>query len=202
MFFCVSVCNNYAFNFNIPMPLHMIFRAGSLIANMVMGMLILKKRYVPLKMASILMITLGIIICTLESGKEVKATDPKDVNSNPEIDYFWWVIGIMLLTVALFLSARMGIYQEVGTNNSSLWVVKLKLIPLFQGFVHTSRKTSQGSSLLHPSDATAWFLASLLRHLLSLVASFRKSCHILHGHWGPQHHHVLGGKYVDTVRLY
>lgn len=27
MFFIVSVCNNYAFDFNIPMPLHMIFRA-------------------------------------------------------------------------------------------------------------------------------------------------------------------------------
>ena len=27
MFFVSSVLNNYAFNFNIPMPLHMIFRA-------------------------------------------------------------------------------------------------------------------------------------------------------------------------------
>jgi len=113
MFFCASVCNNYAFNFNIPMPLHMIFRAGSLIANMVMGMLILKKRYTPLKMLSIVMITLGIIVCTLESGKEVKATDPKEVNSDPDTAYFWWVVGIILLTVALFVSARMGIYQEV-----------------------------------------------------------------------------------------
>lgn len=29
MFFITSVCNNYAFDFNIPMPLHMIFRAVS-----------------------------------------------------------------------------------------------------------------------------------------------------------------------------
>lgn len=27
--------------------------------------------------------------------------------------FFWWAIGISLLTVALFISARMGIYQEV-----------------------------------------------------------------------------------------
>lgn len=26
---------------------------------------------------------------------------------------FWWAVGIALLTVALFMSARMGIYQEV-----------------------------------------------------------------------------------------
>lgn len=29
MFFIANVCNNYAFDFNIPMPLHMIFRAVS-----------------------------------------------------------------------------------------------------------------------------------------------------------------------------
>lgn len=31
MFFVANVCNNYAFDFNIPMPLHMIFRAASII---------------------------------------------------------------------------------------------------------------------------------------------------------------------------
>lgn len=75
MFFTVSVINNYALNFNIAMPLHMIFRSvridafhprcqmfliitdlrgwpaflcslqGSLIANMILGIIILKKRY-------------------------------------------------------------------------------------------------------------------------------------------------------------
>lgn len=34
MFFVTSVCNNYAFDFNIPMPLHMIFRAVSLFLNL------------------------------------------------------------------------------------------------------------------------------------------------------------------------
>ena len=40
-FFLVSVTNNYALNFNIPMPLHMIFRAGSLLANMILGVILL-----------------------------------------------------------------------------------------------------------------------------------------------------------------
>lgn len=71
MFFVVSVCNNYAFDFNIPMPLHMIFRAGSLIANMIMGIIILKKRYDLSKYLSVLMITMGIIVCTIVSGANV-----------------------------------------------------------------------------------------------------------------------------------
>ncbi|XP_055858058.1 UDP-xylose and UDP-N-acetylglucosamine transporter [Episyrphus balteatus] len=118
MFFITSVCNNYAFDFNIPMPLHMIFRAGSLIANMIMGILILKKRYDFSKYLSVCMITAGIILCTIVSGSNVKDTsnpDLKDANQ-PESEFsvfFWWSLGITLLTVALFISARMGIYQEV-----------------------------------------------------------------------------------------
>ncbi|RZF37050.1 hypothetical protein LSTR_LSTR012393 [Laodelphax striatellus] len=115
MFFVVNVCNNYAFDFNIPMPLHMIFRAGSLIANMIMGIIILKKVYSFSKYLSVGMITVGIVICTIISSQEVKRTGPPrdDLPVNEAEDFFWWVVGISLLTVALFLSARMGIYQEV-----------------------------------------------------------------------------------------
>lgn len=96
MFFVSSVANNYAFDFNIPMPLHMIFRAvsanhyavirdisvtmtsksnlsfqGSLIANMIMGMVILRKRYPLSKYLSVLLITVGIAVCTIVSGSDI-----------------------------------------------------------------------------------------------------------------------------------
>ena len=108
MFFLVSVSNNYALNFNIPMPLHMIFRAGSLIANMMMGIVLLGKRYTKTKYASVLMITAGILVCTIMSAKSPET-------SSEEGDTLWLALGIFLLTFALFLSARMGIYQEVSS---------------------------------------------------------------------------------------
>lgn len=114
MFFTSSVCNNYAFDFNIPMPLHMIFRAGSLIANMIMGILILHKRYDFSKYLSVFMITLGIVTCTIVSGSNVESTQVNQTGpEDPYQVFFWWTLGITLLTVALFISARMGLYQEV-----------------------------------------------------------------------------------------
>jgi len=117
MYFLVSVSNNYALNFNIPMPLHMIFRAGSLMANMLMGIALLGKRYSITKYLSVLMITLGIAVCTIMSAKsspKVDSTKSDSENaSQAEEDKFWLIIGISLLTFALFMSARMGIYQEV-----------------------------------------------------------------------------------------
>ncbi|XP_056635715.1 UDP-xylose and UDP-N-acetylglucosamine transporter [Diorhabda sublineata] len=125
LFFTTSVVNNWAFAFNIPVPLHMIFRAGSLIANMILGIIVLKKKYTLEKYLSVILITLGIIICTLYSSKskEISCTDcnvgtgdvPEKNTSEEEVStefFFWWMIGIFLLTGALLLSAAMGIFQE------------------------------------------------------------------------------------------
>ncbi|KOB75231.1 UDP-galactose transporter [Operophtera brumata] len=116
-FWTSSVANNYAFDFNISMPLHMIFRAGSLIANMAMGVWILKKRYAPLKYLAIFMISVGICICTIQSSGDVKAPRETHEDAAEEarlqfIDWLWWCLGIAILTFALFVSARLGIFQE------------------------------------------------------------------------------------------
>ncbi|XP_038667735.1 UDP-xylose and UDP-N-acetylglucosamine transporter isoform X1 [Scyliorhinus canicula] len=112
MFFVVSMVNNYALNFNIPMPLHMIFRSGSLIASMVLGIIILKKRYTVAKYISIVLISLGIFICTFMSAKQVSSrTDTSDDDSY--YVFLQWLMGIAMLTFALFMSARMGLFQEM-----------------------------------------------------------------------------------------
>lgn len=139
MYFLVSVTNNYALSYHIPMPLHMIFRAGSLMVNMLMGMVLLGKRYKTVKYVSVIMITFGIATCTvmsatsrvsLKTGKAV-FTEPINVNDTEtateevkklnqalekeaeSVRLNQLLVGIGLLTFALFLSARMGIYQEV-----------------------------------------------------------------------------------------
>ncbi|XP_054631635.1 UDP-xylose and UDP-N-acetylglucosamine transporter [Dunckerocampus dactyliophorus] len=111
MFFTVSVVNNYALNFNIAMPLHMIFRSGSLIANMVLGVVILKKRYSPSKYLSIALVSCGIFICTVMSAKQVNVASEgsEEQGFYPVIR---WLVGIAMLTFALLMSARMGIFQE------------------------------------------------------------------------------------------
>ena len=143
MFFLVSVSNNYALNFNIPMPLHMIFRAGSLIANMMMGIVIMGKRYTTTKYLSVLMITAGILVCTIMSAKAPQT-------SSQDEDVLWLAVGILLLTFALFLSARMGIYQEVRSGQECDG--PQCCVP---GHLRQVRQTSQGGSLLYSRLASA-----------------------------------------------
>ena len=129
MYFMVSVTNNYALSYHVPMPLHMIFRAGSLMANMLMGMVLLGRRYTTTKYVSVLMITIGIATCTvmsatsrvsLKTGKAVfseegdkeaveellAALEAEQSERLKEL-----MFGIGLLIFAMLLSARMGIYQ-------------------------------------------------------------------------------------------
>lgn len=89
------------------------------------------------------MISLGIFICTIISGKEVKSTQPiraDSVPTTPWDDLFWWIFGIALLTLALFVSARMGIYQEVlykrygkHANEALYYTVRISIIENIHG---------------------------------------------------------------------
>nr|XP_021145904.1 UDP-xylose and UDP-N-acetylglucosamine transporter isoform X2 [Columba livia] len=111
MFFTVSVVNNYALNLNIAMPLHMIFRSGSLIASMALGVIILKKRYSVSKYTSIALVSLGIFTCTFMSAKQVASDSSLNEEDGLQV-FLWWLLGIAALTFALLMSARMGIFQE------------------------------------------------------------------------------------------
>ena len=96
MFFVSNCANNYALNLNISMPLNLIFRSSTLMANMVLGIIILKKRYDITKYVSVIMLTAGIILCTFASGMNL-AEDPLD-DKESFSSFFWWVLGVAVIT--------------------------------------------------------------------------------------------------------
>lgn len=102
LYFIVNVINNASFKFNIAMPLYMIFKSGSLAASLMTEKLVLGRTHSRLKHLAVFLITVGIMMYTYASSKQV-----------PEhISIFDWIAGVILLSTSLVLSARMGIYQE------------------------------------------------------------------------------------------
>jgi len=55
----VNVINNWAFSFKVPLTLHIVFRAGSLVTNLLLSRLILKRQFSKSKYISVATITLG-----------------------------------------------------------------------------------------------------------------------------------------------
>lgn len=136
IFFLVSVLNNKALGYNISLPFHMIFRSGSLLANMLLGAAILKKRYSMSQFASVLLLTVGVFLATTASASQVKQA--KATELEPAIDYTMWMIGVSMLLAALLLSSTLGLYQEwlysfYGKENyrESMFYSHILAIPFF-----------------------------------------------------------------------
>lgn len=61
-----------------------------------------------------MIVTTGIIMCTIESGKTMNCCDdPTMLNEDSlGIQSFQWTLGVGMMICSLILGARMGIFQE------------------------------------------------------------------------------------------
>ena len=105
LFYTTNLFNNMALSYAVDMPTLLIFRSGSLLANMVVSIIVFKRSYSLSKYISVLMVTAGIIVATLASADLKK-------NSADDATFGVWMTGITMLTYALFGSAVMGVFQE------------------------------------------------------------------------------------------
>ena len=113
IFFFVSFINNFAFNFNISQPLHMLFKSSSLITTFLMGFVIGKK-YNFFQGVGVSILTMGILITTFADAGMMKSDLMNGGSQMNQDKYGWWLIGISLLLFALILSTLLGLLQEFG----------------------------------------------------------------------------------------
>ncbi|ORX91430.1 UAA transporter [Basidiobolus meristosporus CBS 931.73] len=107
LFFSLSVMNNLALGYHISVPLHIIFRSAGLMFNMILGWLVLNKRYSAKQIVAVILISIGVTAATLSSADTSKGV------SHDQMNYSDWMIGVSLLLIAIVLSSLLGLYQEV-----------------------------------------------------------------------------------------
>ncbi|RKP15120.1 UAA transporter [Piptocephalis cylindrospora] len=103
----ISLLNNVALGYQIPIPLHIVFRSAGLLVSMLLGALVAKKRYATMQIVSVLAVSAGVILSTLSSSSSTSSK-----GQSKEESYSQYLIGISLLSVALLLSGFLGLYQE------------------------------------------------------------------------------------------
>ena len=123
--------NNQALNFHVPVPLHIIFRSGSLLTSLLMNRLLLGRQYPLKKYLSVLAITAGIIMCTLATASLEKVERAFNLTfdvinwifllqkaeaslslEEAQKHYREWTIGVVMLSTALLISSYLAICQE------------------------------------------------------------------------------------------
>ncbi|KAL8730604.1 MAG: hypothetical protein Q9166_003917 [cf. Caloplaca sp. 2 TL-2023] len=124
LFFTVNFLNNFAFGYSISVPVHIILRSGGSVTTMLVGF-VWGKRYTPVQIMSVAMLTAGIIIAAMADAK----SKGKSTAGPSEIDPSF-LTGFGILLFAQILSAIMGVYTQI-THFLSL--------PLFLPFLPSLR---------------------------------------------------------------
>ncbi|KAK4507815.1 hypothetical protein PRZ48_001550 [Zasmidium cellare] len=107
MFFSINMLNNWAFAYNISVPVHIILRSFGSVTTMIAGAL-RGKRYSPLQIFSVVLLTFGVLISAwADSESKGKSMS---VGSNASTTEFAQGLGILL--IAQFFSAFQGAYTE------------------------------------------------------------------------------------------
>jgi len=104
LFYFISLLNNAAFAYRIPMSVHIIFRSGGLIVSMLLGWILVGKKYTPIQVESVMLVTAGVVLTTLSASTSTAATAPTETYS--------YATGITILSLALLLSGLLGLVQD------------------------------------------------------------------------------------------
>jgi len=144
MFLLISLLNNAAFAYQIPMSVHIVFRSGGPVVNMILGRVFRKTRYTKVQVLSIVVVTLGICLTTLSSmlskpskPRSVSTIEYASLSSNDE-SFVTFAIGLSILSAALILSGFLGIVQDDtfrrygrGHWEESMFYLHAMALPMF-----------------------------------------------------------------------
>ncbi|SJX60950.1 related to YEA4-uridine diphosphate-N-acetylglucosamine [Sporisorium reilianum f. sp. reilianum] len=147
-----SLLNNMAFAYDVPMPVHIVFRSGGLVINMILGWAVQGRHYSGLQVGSVVLVTVGVVSSTLYSSA---GSGEVDVGA----DASEYATGVLLLFSALVLTGFMGLWQEhtfkqYGNQNwrESLFYSHLLSLPIF-----ALRPTSLIRDIHHANATTPWW---------------------------------------------
>lgn len=156
------------------MAVHIIFRSGGLIITMILGCIVVGKRYTPTQILSVLIVTLGVAFTTLSASGN--ATQSHATVTTAKTNLYTYATGIAILILALLLSGFLGLVQD-WTN--AKYGRPVRLAP--RGSLISSAKSnpaSNGSSEdpkqtekimnLSMDDSQAWRESMFYLHLLAL----------------------------------
>ncbi|CAI6331555.1 unnamed protein product [Periconia digitata] len=184
LFFTVNMLNNWAFAFNISVPVHIILRSFGSVTTMVAGWL-RGKKYSPLQIFSVAILTLGVMVSAwADAASKGKSMDTSSIDlTSASLEK-----GLLILLVAQLLSAWMGayvedVYIEHGNDwKANLFYSHLLSIPLFASFtpiIYRQFERLQSSQPFQVSPAIAAnippsfnkALASTSQHVVYLTAN-------------------------------
>lgn len=110
LFFAVSTLNNWAWAFDVSVPVHIVFRSGGTATTMLLGLLY-GKRYTTKQFAGVSLLTAGVLCATLSDY--FSKTTPSDADNVSQITFdAKFLGGIAVLSAGLVAGSLQGLVTE------------------------------------------------------------------------------------------
>ncbi|KAI5295849.1 golgi uridine diphosphate-N- acetylglucosamine transporter [Ascosphaera acerosa] len=198
-FLTVNLLNNCAFSFRISVPLHIIVRSAGPVASMVVGYLYNSKRYSRVQIASVLLLTVGVVGAALAdahakgkfSGGAASSAAPMSVRS---------AVGFCILGLAMVLAAFQGVYADkmyarYGHQHwrEALFYCHTLSLPFFLPVL--PQLIPQLRAVLASPALLDYFPASATSKIIPVVASTMSASA------ATAHHSHPGGSHADNPAL-
>ncbi|TFK70528.1 UAA transporter [Pluteus cervinus] len=145
-----SLLNNWAYAYNVPLTLLIVFRSGGLAISMLLGFVVMKRRYSFLQVLSVLFVSAGVVLATLSR--------PSGGSSTQSLNPGQYATGITMLVLSLTLTGFLGVLQERTYSKygpcwkEGVFYTHFLSLPIFLFLVSDIK---QGLSSLHKSPSTS-----------------------------------------------
>lgn len=198
----MSVLGNYAFGFNISVPIHTLFRSCNVIASVMLGWLVFGQRYSFKQLLCVGVITTGIFLGSIGDASALTGgstcvdcgTAPAPAQSSKDLAI--WGFGIGLLICTQMIQAVLGHtqaifykrFQDKASRNqladeflfTSHVVSLLTLLPLWNDIAHSAQLALSSphlSNIIPVPRAMMWVILNNLTQLICIKGVFRLSAH-------------------------
>ncbi|KIK55641.1 hypothetical protein GYMLUDRAFT_87517 [Collybiopsis luxurians FD-317 M1] len=150
-----SLLNNWAFAFNVPLTVLIVFRSAGLAVSMLLGFVLLGRRYSVSQVLSVLVVSLGAVLATLSKTSGTANKSSTDSATDPDLQRY--ALGIVMVVTSLLLTGILGVLQEQTYKRygpcwkEGVFYMHLLSLPVF---LFLAQDVKQGlSSLNHPSSS-------------------------------------------------
>lgn len=188
-FITINLLNNWAFAYQISVPLHIILRSGGPVASIAVGYIYAGKRYSQGQVVAVVLLTSGVVTSALADARAKGQSVHIGLNESSSITST--LIGFAILALAMLLSAFQGIYADrlyetYGRNHwrEALFYSHTLSLPFFLPTL--------------PQILAQWRALSsspsLLTHLVALVGSYQQRNTLL-----PSGEPSLGNSHAASI---
>ncbi|KAF8918829.1 UAA transporter [Mucidula mucida] len=150
-----SLLNNWAYSFNVPLGVMMVFRSAGLPVSMIFGYFFMNRRYTFRQIFSVILVSAGVTMATTSNKKSVQT--PTDIQQ--------YSLGITMLVLSLLCTAFLGMLQERTYKRygpcwkEGVFYTHLLSLPVF---LFLAQDVKQGLSSLSRNNETSPTIAWLI----------------------------------------